>query len=341
MFTTLVGIFSALFAGVLNGSFATPMKRMSKWEWENIWLMWAFWALLVIPWLLAFFAVPGLINLYYEIPAGVLLKTFLFGAGWGIGAVTFGLGMYMVGLSLGFSIIVGITAVTGSLIPMLIFSRETIFTLSGMVIILGLLFAVIGVGFCGHAGVIREKSFQKKQDKSTNFKIGFLVCLVSGIFSAMLNMAFVFGKPIADTARNYIGNSGTDFIANTPIWSLALLGAFVTNLLYCGILLLRRGTWRKYGESGTKKYWFRTMLMGILWMSGISLYGVGASSLGKVGAVVAWIILMAVTVIVGNIWGFLSGEWKDTPRNARLRMMQGLSFLIISIFFVSLGQYMS
>ena len=34
-------------------------------------------------------------------------------------------------------------------------------------------------------------------------------------------------------------------------------------------------------------------------------------------------------------------EWKDVPKKAHRCMMQGLSFLIISILFVSLGQYMS
>jgi L-rhamnose-H+ transport protein len=213
-----------------------------------------------------------------------------------------------------------------------------------MIIILGLLFVIIGVGLCGLAGTIREKNLQVKQNKSTgnyNFKYGFFICIVSGIFSAMLNLAFVFGKPIADIAKDYIGNLESTFSANSPIWSLALTGAFITNLLYCGILLLGKKTWRKYVEQGTRTYWFWTMLMGILWFSGVTLYGAGASSLGEIGVTVAWIILMAVTGLVGNIWGILSGEWKDIPKSAHQYMIKGLSFLIVSIFLVSLGQYLS
>ena len=76
-------------------------------------------------------------------------------------------------------------------------------------------------------------------------------------------------------------------------------------------------------------------------MSGVALYGAGASCLGKLGATVAWIILMSTTVFVGNLWGVLAGEWKNTPRKAHRPMIQGLVLLIIAILLVSLGNYIS
>ena len=105
MITSIIGIMSAFFAGVLNGSFAAPMKKTVKWEWENIWLMWAFWALVVFPLLIAYLTVDGFFGLFKEAENVVVWRTFLLGMGWGLGAITFGLGIYMVGLSVGFSII--------------------------------------------------------------------------------------------------------------------------------------------------------------------------------------------------------------------------------------------
>lgn len=343
MFTIFVGIASALISGVLNGSFATPMKRMVKWEWENTWLMWAVWALIIVPFAIAAVTVPELLSVYRKTDSVVLIRTFLFGAGWGCGAVTFGLGLYMVGLSLGFSIIIGITAVTGALVPMLVFSPATILTRGGMVIILGMLVTIGGVGLCGAAGMMKEKTLQGTQSEGVRryqFKWGFLVCLASGLLNAMLNLAFAFGRPISETAGSHVGEWGTNFRAGNAIWVLALSGAFITNFLYCSGLLLRKGTWKKYGESGTASYWFWVFLMGTVWMSGVALYGAGASSLGKLGTTVAWIILMATTALVGNVWGILSGEWKGAPKKARRRMVQGLSLLLGSIVLVSLGQYL-
>jgi L-rhamnose-H+ transport protein len=343
MFATFLGIISALVSGVLNGSFAAPMKRMSKWQWENIWLMWSLWALIVIPIVIAWATVPNLLNVYQAAESDVLLKTFLFGAGWGIGAITFGFGLYMVGLSLGYSIIMGVTAVAGSLIPMLMFNFDKISTPGGMVILLGMLFMIVGVALCGKAGLIKEKvkvADGSIAEKKYKFKWGLLVCLASGILNALLNLSFVFGGPIAETAKGFLPESVfVNFRANNTIWVLTLLGAFGSNFIYCIALLVIKGSWRNYKEAQTRSYWFYAFLMGTLWMSGVALYGAGASYLGKLGATVGWIILMSTTVFVGNLWGILSGEWKNTPRKCHLHMMQGLGLLIVAIFLVSLGNY--
>jgi len=31
----ITGIFTSIIAGIFNGSFAAPMKKISNWEWEN------------------------------------------------------------------------------------------------------------------------------------------------------------------------------------------------------------------------------------------------------------------------------------------------------------------
>ena len=53
-----LGIAIVVLAGILNGSFAAPMKRMHGWEWENSWLLFAISGLLIFPWLIAFATVP-------------------------------------------------------------------------------------------------------------------------------------------------------------------------------------------------------------------------------------------------------------------------------------------
>jgi hypothetical protein len=37
-----LGLAVVVLAGVLQGSFAAPLKRMSAWRWENSWLLFAF-----------------------------------------------------------------------------------------------------------------------------------------------------------------------------------------------------------------------------------------------------------------------------------------------------------
>src|SRR4029077_15585800 len=108
-------------AALLNGSFAAPIKRMSGWQWENSWLLFAFSGLLVFPWIVTFATVPDLMNVFRGASLATLIRVVLFGVAWGTGATLFGLGISRVGMALGFALILGITASFGSLFP-LIFS---------------------------------------------------------------------------------------------------------------------------------------------------------------------------------------------------------------------------
>ena len=299
--STFVGVAGAVVAGGLNGTYGVVMKLTKKWEWENIWMLYSVPALLVFPWLFAIWSVPNLSELYSGIETGVLVRTILFGAGWGLGSVFFGLGMYMLGVSLGYTIMMGIVAVGGSIIPMLITNPGSLLTAGGAIILLAMVIAVVGVALCGMAGTIRDKVMSQGQEqekkKRPNYKLGLLVCMGGGFFSCMLNLAFHFGAPISAAAEAQLGELSTGFKANNPIWALALLGGFVPNLLYCGGILLRKGTWKKYSTPGTGIYWLYGLVMGIIFIGSVMVYGAAASGLGKLGTTVGWLVFI---VIVGR-----------------------------------------
>ena len=75
----LLGIGTVTLAGILNGSFAAPMKRMTGWHWENCWLVFAMPSLLVVPWIINFATVPHLASVYAADSPSALLKVLLFG----------------------------------------------------------------------------------------------------------------------------------------------------------------------------------------------------------------------------------------------------------------------
>jgi len=112
-----------VFAGVLNGSFAVPMKWMHNWAWENIWLAWSAIGLLILPLGLTAITVPGLVNVYLRSERMILLVVFCSGLLWGISQVLFGLGIERIGIGLGFAIVISLAAVTGSLVPLLFYTH--------------------------------------------------------------------------------------------------------------------------------------------------------------------------------------------------------------------------
>ena len=94
-----------LSAGIFQGSFMLPMKWTRGWAWENTWLVFAATAYLVCPWLLVFLTVPEAAATYAGVTSRQFAIVIAMGALWGIGALTFGLGVDAVGLSIGFAVI--------------------------------------------------------------------------------------------------------------------------------------------------------------------------------------------------------------------------------------------
>src|ERR1700730_2434414 len=157
----LWGITVVTLAGILQGSFAVPMKQMSGWRWEDCWLLFALFGLIVFPWIINFATVPNVASVYARASTSALIKVFVFGLLWGVGATLFGLGISRVGMALGFALILGITASFGSLLPLAILHPDQLFDRRGLGLILGTMVMTVGLIFLAHAGRIRERDLSQ------------------------------------------------------------------------------------------------------------------------------------------------------------------------------------
>jgi L-rhamnose-H+ transport protein len=71
--------------------------------------------------------------------------------------------------------------------------------------------------------------------------------------------------------------------------------------------------------------------MGILWMAGFGLYGVGATKLGTLGPSLGFALLMSSMIITANAEGVLTGEWRSAPAQAKRRLAGGILLLILAM----------
>jgi L-rhamnose-H+ transport protein len=126
-----LGMLLVLLGGLVHGSWALPMKRIKNWQWENYWLVYSVFGLIVLPMALAAASVPRLLEVYQRVSWGTLLAVTLCGLGWGIGSTLFGLGISRLGMALGFAIILGITSSVGSLLPLITQNPGELFTRRG------------------------------------------------------------------------------------------------------------------------------------------------------------------------------------------------------------------
>lgn len=331
-----VGVFLVLLGGLLNGSFYAPAKRLPLWKWENIWLIYSIFGMLAIPWALAFATVPHLMTVYHETRWFTLVLVALFGLGWGIGSIFFGLGVARVGMALGFGIILGITAAMGAIIPILVNDPSQFWTRQGHALLAGIALVILGTIACALAGHERDKGKQAgaASRARAGFVVGFIICVLSGVFSPMLNYAFVFGKDLQ--ARSLA--AGAPFsMASYSIWALALTAGCMANAGYCALLLFKNKSTKTFRTSGTSAYWPLAALMGLLWFGGIAAYGMGATELGSLGAAVGWPLFVATNIITGNVWGAITGEWKGAVRRSFAYAYAGIGILVVAIFVIARG----
>ena len=85
-------------------------------------------SLAILPWTLALALVRHVGAIYAALPGAAFVAPVCFGAGWGIAQVLFGLSIARLGLALGYAIIVGLGALLGTLVPLLVKNREVVGT---------------------------------------------------------------------------------------------------------------------------------------------------------------------------------------------------------------------
>ncbi len=331
------GLALVVVGGFLNGSFAVPMKKMPAWRWENTWLLYSLVGMVIVPLILAVVTVPHLGGVYFSAAWPTLLKVALFGFGWGVGSTLFGLGIDRVGMALGFAIILGVTASVGSLLPLIVLSPGALWTRRGYALLAGLGLVILGILFSSIAGGRRERELSRKSQTETRraFGTGLLICLFSGVFSAMLNFSFVFGKELQQLS---LAAGARAAMAANSTWVLALGAGFLANAGYCFYLLRKNRSWRTFGaEQASAGHWLRALLMGVIWFAGIAVYGMGGTALGPLGGVVGWPVFMAMVIIAANLWGALTGEWKGASRGASTYAGMGIATLLGAIYVISLG----
>ena len=330
----VTGIGLVILAGLLNGSFAAPMKRMSAWRWENSWLIFAITGLVIFPWIITFLTVPQVGAVYSESSPSTLWKVVLFGIAWGVGSTLFGIGISRVGMALGFAIILGITASFGSLFPLAVLHPEELHSKRAAALMIGTAIMIVGLLFLALAGKRREHDRGAGGAARSGFALGLVICIFSGIFSSMLNFSFIFGDEIR--VRALAAGASRSMAAN-PIWSLTVTGGFLSNLLYCLYLLNKNKSWSVYREGAPSAYWLLGGLTGLLWYGGVVVYGMGAASLGKLGAIVGWPVFMTLDILAGILWGAVAGEWQRASRRALAYCWAGVGILILAIVLISIG----
>ncbi len=344
----MLGIFLHAVGGFAAASFYIPINKVKHWAWENYWIMQGVAAWLIAPWLLSLLtvpdgALPGIVKTALSDYGTSAFWATFFGMLWGLGALTFGLSMRYLGVSLGQSVALGFTTAFGTMIPPIYSGEisEMFSTTSGLIAIIGVAVCIAGIATVGYAGSLKEKSMTDEEKrfavKEFALKKGILIAIFSGIMSSCFAFAINAGEPIRDMALA----AGTPrLFSNNPVYIFIMAGGFFTNFIWTIILNIRNRTFRNYTEVGGKvllNNLLFSFLGGFTWYFQFFFYGMGERMLGDKYSFASWSIHMAFIIVFSNMWGLILKEWRSATRATMTSLIFGIVILILSTFIIGIS----
>ncbi len=328
-----LGIVLTLFAGLMSGNCMLPMKFSRSWRWENTWLVFSVVSLIILPWGLALGLVGQLLETYRSLSFLQLAIPFLFGAGWGIAQVLFGISVQRLGLGLAYAIIVGLGALLGTLVPLFVQHRSQVDGRALFEILAGVVIMMLGISLSTWGGQIRECGGCSSQSKQGNgYLAAVLLATLCGVMAPMLNYSFAFGQDIAREAV-HLGNA--PLRAAYAVWPIGLAGGFLPNVGYSLYLLRKNRTRQLFRTPAADVFW--PILMGVLWMGAFALYGMSAIYLGPLGTSIGWGLFQIFMIMTATLSGLLAGEWKGASGKAKLMLVLGLGCLSAATTLLAMG----
>lgn len=344
----ILGVIYHFIGGFASGSFYMPYKKVRGWQWESFWLIGGLFSWLIVPPVAAWLTLPGYQQIISNTSSVTIGSTFVMGLLWGVGGLTYGLGVRYLGMSLGNSVILGFCSAFGALIPSIYYDiyptagkvsfSEMMASSGGRMVLLGVLVCVTGIAICGRAGMMKEKELSNKhqQEGNSEFSLfkGLIIASISGVLSAFFNFGIEAGKSMAHEAVSLGLNP---LFQNNVIFVVILWGGLTTNLIWCIFLNIRNKSAKDYINKAVplaRNYIF-CAIAGTLWFLQFFFYGMGESKLGNGAS--SWILHMSFIILVANMWGVVLKEWKGTSRRTTLTITVGIITIMISVLLVGYG----
>jgi L-rhamnose-H+ transport protein len=325
------GLLILVLAGVMNASFTLPMKYARRWAWENIWLAWTIFALLLLPPVVTYATVPHLGAVYHSTSASIVLQVVGFGAGWGVAQVFFGLAVDVLGIALTFSLVLGTSAAVGTLVPLIRLHPERLNTPAGHGVLAGVALVLAGVLVCAVAGRQREKALKMNAGAGKNTTLGLALAILCGFGASFVNVGLAFGAPLVESAR---ASGASALNASNAVWMPLMLAGAVPNLLYCFWLLAKNRTAGKFPGGGAG-HWALAFVMAACWFGSTLLYGLATVKLGAWGPILGWPLFMSLIVITASLLGVLTGEWKNSGASPLRIQWAGVALLVLAVFILA------
>ncbi|MGE4586326.1 MAG: L-rhamnose/proton symporter RhaT [Mangrovibacterium sp.] len=342
MSNPIIGTAIHAIGGLSASSCYIPFHRTRNWSWGSFWLIQALFAWILMPLMVGWLTVPRFFTVLAEAPPAALCPAFLLGAVYGFGSMSFGMAIRHIGYSLTYTLSIGISAVLGTLMPLLIFGgwQKYFCRPGGMTVLVGMMLSVLGVALCGWAGFRKEKEISRMEGMKTEFNMisGLILAIIGGVLSGVFNISLEYGQPIADMAAGY---GAGRFEGNAKL-IVSTSGCWLVNLIWFTVAGIRQKTLGEFvpntrlHASVILKNVMWSAMAGTLWFFQFFFYGLGHIQMGKF-QFASWVMHMSMLIFFSYVIGVIRKEWKNLSRKTYILLMTALIILIASFCIIASG----
>jgi len=331
--------------GISAATCYLPNTQTRKWSWGTFWLVQALFAWIIMPVIIGVLTIPGFFSILHDAPSKPFWMAFLLGAAYGFGGMSFGKAINHIGYSLTYTLAIGISAVLGTIFPMLVLGEiGSYFSKPGGGIVLsGMILSLMGVIVCGWSGFRKENDLNAIAGQKTGFNMstGLFLTIIAGILSGVFNLSLEYGQPISDMAAQ---RGAVNFQGNAKM-IVSTSGCFVVNFIWFLVAGIRNGTLKEFLPGQTistreiTRNWIWSSLAGTLWCLQFFFYGLGHVKMGNF-RFASWVLHMSMLIFFSYIVGLIMKEWKEIKPKTYLILIVGLITLIISFCVTSYGSWL-
>ena len=319
----LGGLALVMAAGLCNASFAIPMRYNHHWKWENTWLTFCVWSLVILPWFLVALLISHAGQILHSLTVGDMGPALLFGFLWGIAQATFGLSIELLGVSVAIPVVSAIAIILGAFVPAAAQNPRALAGQLGLLLVISSAFLVAGLVFYARASQMREKTSAIK--KST---AGLLLAVFTGIFGGATNIGFALSGRIVQQSEAF-GNGPR--ASTYLVWAVLLAAGFIPNFLYCLYLIRKNRTAAVFTSGGSMPDCLRSTLLAVFWILGTTLYGLSTTYMGKFGTSIGYLLYGSFTILFANILGWKAGEWVGASPQSQKWFWIGMALVLGSV----------
>jgi L-rhamnose-H+ transport protein len=304
-------------AGLFQAAFALPIQFTRGWRWEQVWAAQSVTANLVFPLLWAALVPGAFWDQAVRIPTSHWITAYGWGLLWGAGGIAYSLALTRLGMAFANSFIIGVTIVTGALLPLALNSTGSPPRPASF--IAGLILCVMTTALIG---VFRRLGNQMPliamPFRLNSYGSVIATAMIAGCLCASYGLAFAFNY---QTVRAFSDGGVSALSGSLAILLPVYLGGASVAIPVAIACAARSGSLALFVSGSAGRNWLLAIVMGVCAAGTAICYNLGSTASGHPAPNVSFAIFMTFLVLGGVVLGLITGEMRGSRRAAKIGMI--------------------